>query len=90
MSEALEWLRESLCDALEDFESDDSCEGIPLVPIMDYALNAMDNDNFKQILHAVHICEPFDEQVCNFQQVLDVLIHVAPSLLGCFNDQGYA
>ncbi|KAJ3665894.1 hypothetical protein Zmor_001358 [Zophobas morio] len=68
LEEAVEWLKESLADAIEDFEDDDSCEGIPLVPIMDYAVNAMENADFQETLKALGIVEPFDEQVlemCN-------------------------
>lgn len=60
--EALNWLKESLSDAIEDFE-DGSNEGIPLVPIMDYAQQAMENGEFQEMLKAFGICEPFDEQV---------------------------
>lgn len=63
MSEALEWLKDSFSDAVEDFENDDGCEGIPLVPIMDYAVNAMENADFIETLKALGIAEPFDEQV---------------------------
>ncbi|XP_015840765.1 protein timeless homolog isoform X2 [Tribolium castaneum] len=62
MSEALEWLKDSFSDAVEDFENDDGCEGIPLVPIMDYAVNAMENADFIETLKALGVAEPFDEQ----------------------------
>lgn len=62
MSEALEWVKESLYDAIEDFE-DGNDEGIPLVPIMDYAVNAMESNEFQQMLEALGLCKPFDEQV---------------------------
>lgn len=58
----MEWLKESLSDAIEDFEDGD-IEGIPLVPIMDYAQEAMENVEFQEMLKAFGICEPFDEQV---------------------------
>ncbi|KAJ3627537.1 hypothetical protein MTP99_014908 [Tenebrio molitor] len=62
MSEALDWVKESLSDAVEDFENDDNCESIPLVPIMDYAVDAMENADFQETLRALGIAEPFDEQ----------------------------
>ncbi|KAG5899963.1 hypothetical protein JTB14_034534 [Gonioctena quinquepunctata] len=59
--EALDWLKDSISDAIEDYE-DGTGEGIPLVPIMDYATEAMENDKFKSLLKALGISEPFDEQ----------------------------
>ncbi|XP_018561954.1 protein timeless homolog [Anoplophora glabripennis] len=61
LEEALGWFKESLSDAIEDFE-DGSNEGIPLVPIMDYAEAAMENVEFQRMLKAFGICQPFDEQ----------------------------
>nr|CAI5869091.1 unnamed protein product [Callosobruchus analis] len=60
-SEALEWLKESFSDAIEDFE-DGSDESVPLVPIMDYAITAMEEVEFQAMLKGFSICEPFDEQ----------------------------
>lgn len=64
MFEALNWVRESIGDAIEDFE-DGNDEGIPLVPIMDYAMNAMESSEFQQMLLALGLCSPTDEQVEN-------------------------
>lgn len=58
----MDWLKESLSDAIEDFENGNN-EGIPLVPIMDYAQEAIENSEFQEMLKAFAICEPFDEQV---------------------------
>lgn len=63
MEEALEWLKESFSDAIEDFDDDETTEGIPLVPIMDYAVNAMENKDFLDALKSLGICSPSDEQV---------------------------
>lgn len=64
MDEALEWLKESFSDAIEDFDDDDeAADGIPLVPIMDYAVNAMENKDFLDALKTLGICSPADEQV---------------------------
>lgn len=72
--EALDWLKESLSDAIEDFEDYDDGggqdEGIPLVPIMDYAQEAMGNGEFQEMLKAFGICEPFDEQVSNWDRII--------------------
>ncbi|CAH0554108.1 unnamed protein product [Brassicogethes aeneus] len=61
MSEPLEWLKESISDAIEDYDDDDN-EGIPLVPIMDYAVTAMENAEFQNLLKSFGVLEPFDEQ----------------------------
>lgn len=62
MSEPLEWLNESLTDAIEDYGTGDN-EGIPLVPISDYAMTAMENPDFQNLLRALGIDEPSSEQV---------------------------
>lgn len=61
MHEALEWLKESLSDAIEDYEVENN-EGIPLVPVMDYAETAMENPEFQRMLRMLGVCPPFDEQ----------------------------
>lgn len=61
MQEALGWLKESLSDAIEDYEVGNN-EGIPLVPVMDYAEAAMENADIQQMLKGIGICPPFDEQ----------------------------
>ncbi|KAJ8921930.1 hypothetical protein NQ315_008564, partial [Exocentrus adspersus] len=61
MDEALDWFKDSLSDAIEDFR-DGNDEGLPLVPIMDYAHAAMENVVFQQMLKAFGVTEPFDEQ----------------------------
>lgn len=61
MSEALEWIVESLEDALED--RDEECsEGIPLIPLTDYSTAAMDSPSFQHFLHSIGIEPPVDEQ----------------------------
>ncbi|ENN80215.1 hypothetical protein YQE_03356, partial [Dendroctonus ponderosae] len=62
MRDSLEWLKESLGDAGEDYEVGNN-EGIPLVPVMDYAETAMENVEFQQLLKALGVCSPFDEQL---------------------------
>ncbi|KAK9879043.1 hypothetical protein WA026_003849 [Henosepilachna vigintioctopunctata] len=61
MNEALNWLKESFEDAIEDYE-DDADEGIPLVPIMDHAVKAMEDEDFHNLLLALGIAKPSDEQ----------------------------
>lgn len=68
MSEALEWIRESFSDAAEDMENDpdDTDEtGIPLVPILDCSVSAMEDTQFLELLLAMGVKKPADEQVSN-------------------------
>ncbi|KAF2880546.1 hypothetical protein ILUMI_25626 [Ignelater luminosus] len=64
MTEALEWLKESFSDVADDFEEnpDDTEEGVPLVAIFEYSINAMENENFVRLLHGFGVKEPADEQ----------------------------
>lgn len=68
MRDSLEWLKESLGDASEDYEVGNN-EGIPLVPVMDYAETAMENVEFQQLLKALGVCPPFDEQVSFLRRI---------------------
>lgn len=61
MKESLEWIRESLEEALED-RDEESIEGIPLVPITDYSSAAMDSPSFQRLLRAIGIEPPANEQ----------------------------
>jgi timeless len=58
--EALEWIIESINEAADDFEevSDDPDDGIPIVPIMDFQTEAMQNEQFRKLLLAVGIQAP--------------------------------
>ncbi|KRT83701.1 hypothetical protein AMK59_3626, partial [Oryctes borbonicus] len=64
MSDALEWLRESFSDAADDIEADPETDetGIPLVPILDCSVTAMDDTQFQRLLLAFGIAKPADEQ----------------------------
>ncbi|XP_046476559.1 protein timeless homolog [Neodiprion pinetum] len=59
--DALEWLKESLEDVLED-RDEESNEGVPLVPVTDFANAAMDSPSFQRLLRALGIEPPADEQ----------------------------
>ncbi|XP_045461506.1 protein timeless homolog isoform X2 [Harmonia axyridis] len=61
MNESLDWLKESFSDAIEDFD-EEADEGIPLVPIMDYSVTAMENPDFQNMLQAMGISKPSNEQ----------------------------
>ncbi|KAK5650484.1 hypothetical protein RI129_001513 [Pyrocoelia pectoralis] len=64
MTDALEWLQESLTDILDDRKenSEDIDDDIPLVAIMDYSITAMENEDFQNLLRGFQIREPADEQ----------------------------
>ncbi|XP_012535516.2 protein timeless homolog isoform X2 [Monomorium pharaonis] len=61
MREALEWIKESLQDALDD-RDEESSEGIPLVPLTDYSSAAMDSPSFQKLLRAMGFVPPADAQ----------------------------
>ncbi|KAG5330826.1 TIM protein, partial [Acromyrmex heyeri] len=61
MEEALEWIKESLQDILDD-RDEESSEGIPLVPLTDYSLAAMDSPSFQKLLRAMGFVPPADGQ----------------------------
>nr|XP_012151360.1 PREDICTED: protein timeless homolog [Megachile rotundata] len=63
MNEALEWLKESLLDVLDD-RDEESSEGIPLVPLTDYSSAAMDSPSFQKLIRAMGFTPPADEQEC--------------------------
>lgn len=58
--EAIEWLKESIFDVIEDFE--ENHEGIPLVPLTNGVENAMENEGFQKLLTSLGFSEPIDEQ----------------------------
>ena len=61
MKEALEWIKESLEEAIED-RDEESSEGIALVPITEESSVAMDSPHFQRLLRAIGIDPPADEQ----------------------------
>lgn len=60
--EALEWLVETLNDALEDIEDnqmdDDEDTGIPIVPIQETQIQAIENDEFKRLMSTIGLQTP--------------------------------
>nr|XP_021188135.2 protein timeless homolog isoform X2 [Helicoverpa armigera] len=65
LTEALKWLAESLEEVALDQEAegyDAEGEGIPLVPISQESVEAMDQELFKNVLRGVGVVPPFDEQ----------------------------
>ncbi|EFN71111.1 Protein timeless-like protein, partial [Camponotus floridanus] len=61
MREALEWIKESLQDILDD-RDEESSEGIPLVPLTDYSSTAMDSPSFQKLLRGLGFMPPADAQ----------------------------
>uniref|UniRef100_A0A336MT00 CSON006295 protein n=1 Tax=Culicoides sonorensis TaxID=179676 RepID=A0A336MT00_CULSO len=57
--EALEWLVETLTDATDDIQDDDDDENnIPIVPIMETQIQAIENDEFKRLMAAIGLHSP--------------------------------
>nr|XP_023016006.1 protein timeless homolog [Leptinotarsa decemlineata] len=77
--EALEWLKDSLSDAIEDYE-DGNDVGIPLVPIMDYAVAAMEHEAFQKLLKGFGVSEPFVEQEAYWRIPGDIPVDVLTGL----------
>jgi hypothetical protein len=63
MADALRWVSSSLQEVADDMEADGEEEAVPLVPISDEALTAMENPQFLTLLKALNIVPPSDEQV---------------------------
>ncbi|KAF7990289.1 hypothetical protein HCN44_000094 [Aphidius gifuensis] len=61
MNKVLEWLRESLQDALDD-RDEESNDGISLVPLTDDSSFAMETPSFRKLLRAFGIEPPANEQ----------------------------
>ncbi|XP_065170446.1 protein timeless homolog isoform X2 [Atheta coriaria] len=59
LKQGIDWLKDSIEDAAEDWNdiSEDD-EGVPLVPILEYSIAAMDNPAFLGLLRALNIQEP--------------------------------
>lgn len=64
MGKALEWLKESLQDIVEDDEDRDEITtvDIPLVPLTEDCITAMELPSFQRLLRAIGIEPPADEQ----------------------------
>lgn len=67
MINALEWIKECIDDLVDDIENDpdDDDEGVPIVPIMESSVSAMENEKFLYLLRAFGFVEPADEQANN-------------------------
>lgn len=60
--EAVEWIIESLNEAAEDFEelSDDPNDGIPIVPIAQMQKDALESQQFIELLRALGMQDPLE------------------------------
>jgi hypothetical protein len=63
MTEAVRWIASSLEDVAVDREADGDQESVPLVPIGEEAMTAMEEPQFLKLLTALDIVPPSDEQV---------------------------
>ncbi|XP_046688895.1 uncharacterized protein LOC124374789 [Homalodisca vitripennis] len=63
MQEALEWLKVSLQEVLDDLDDNgDDEEGIALLPLTASCIQAMDNPTFLQLLDILSIDKPTDQE----------------------------
>ncbi|XP_055524014.1 protein timeless homolog isoform X2 [Wyeomyia smithii] len=62
--EAIEWLAESFSEAYEDYQDDseDRDDGVPLVPIMQFQREALDNTQFKNLLTELGLEAPSENE----------------------------
>lgn len=61
MKEALDWIESSLNEVLEDLGDDES--DVPVLPLADYSVTAMDDPNFQKFLKSIGIKPPSGSQV---------------------------
>ena len=77
MSEALQWLSSCLEEVADDREVEPDEENIPLLPLTEDTFTAMDNPQFQEMLKALGVIPPFEEQVnlinCKLCSVFDLL-----------------
>ncbi|XP_032684190.1 protein timeless homolog isoform X2 [Odontomachus brunneus] len=73
MGEALEWIKESLQDILDD-RDEESSEGIPLVPLTDHSSAAMDSPSFQKLLRAMGFVPPADAQESYWRVPANMLV----------------
>lgn len=72
LTEALKWLAENLEEVALDQEAegyDPESEGVPLLPISQESVDAMESELFKKVLLGVGVVPPFDEQVCHTRRI---------------------
>lgn len=63
MEEALEWIESSLNEVLEELGDDE--DDVPILPLADYSIKAMDSHEFQNFLKSIGIKPPADHQVNN-------------------------
>lgn len=54
---------DSLCEAKDDRQSDDTSEAIPLLPLTEDSIKAMDDHNFLNFIAKMGLTPPANEQV---------------------------
>ena len=59
----LGWLLESLAEANDDRQADNSNEAIPLLPLEEHSIKAMDDHNFLNFIAKMGLTPPSNEQV---------------------------
>lgn len=61
MKNSVEWILSCLEEALEDIGDDES--DVPIVPLSDFSVKAMENEVFQSLLLALNIKKPITAQV---------------------------
>lgn len=65
MKNAVEWILSCLEEALEDIGDEES--DVPILPLADFSVKAMDNNVFQSLLLALNIKRPVNFQVNKIQ-----------------------
>ncbi|KAK8776870.1 hypothetical protein V5799_029785, partial [Amblyomma americanum] len=76
--ESMEWLLQSLEDALEDWDSEDP-SSVPLVPILEVHHLSMENSDFCSLLRTMGIQPPADEQEAYWRIPADMTANMLSS-----------
>ncbi len=68
MKESVQWIISSLEEVIEDMDEDES--DVPILPLADFSIKAMDNSVFQSLLTVIGIKPPSDIQVSDSDEVL--------------------
>lgn len=61
--QGLRWLLESLAEANDDRQADNSNEAIPLLPLEEHSIKAMEDHHFLNFIAKMGLAPPSNEQV---------------------------
>lgn len=74
MKPALLWLIESLDDATDDLDVDES--DIPLLPLTDECMTAVNDDDFQETMKILGMHKPSGIQVTLFKLIINTIIQI--------------